>query len=146
VEKLKILIVEDNLEYIKAAEKAFQNFEMEVAETYAEAEKLVEKFKVDIAFVDMYFPKAKGLEQECMGIKFGKELQKKGIPFLIVKGNVGGQAELWGWDPIKDDSECVTWLDQLFSPKTEPKTWKDAMDYLMEEVLETTLEEFLKKK
>ena len=137
--------MEDNLDYIKAAKEAFQNFEVKVVETYKEAEETLKKIEPDIAFVDMYFPKDKGLKQECMGIEFGYELLKKNIPFLIISALSDGHSNISGPDVPYGHPDKVDWLDEIFSPKDNPKTWKDAMDYLMKEVLKTTLEKFLKK-
>lgn len=151
MKKLRILLVDDEFLNCLAFDVALHELgnellgfgvDFEIAGDLETAQKVLDEFKPHIALVDRMFPEVPGRSVSELGFKFGKKLEKRGIPYLIV--TYAGHDHLHPnlTDFYYGDEKIV----RVEGAKDDPEVWKKALKTLVEEVGEGKLKEIVETK
>ena len=86
----KVLVVEDNFVNMICAVSGLGEYkditDVECVGLYDLAMEKLDQYKPTCLLVDMNFPRTEGSGTEYLGREFGKELKRRGIPYLYVTG------------------------------------------------------------
>lgn len=147
MKKLRILLVDDELLNFLAFSLALHEqgnellgfgVDYEIAGDLETAQKVLDEFKPHIALVDRMFPEVTRGSVSEQGFKFGKKLEKRGIPYLIV--TAGGHDHHTNFTDFYYGGEKIARVEE---EKKDQEVWKKALKTLVDKVGEKKLKELV---
>ncbi len=134
---LKILVVEDMKENIRAAKSYFsklENIEVDYVTSYVEAVNALEDKTYAGVITDNYLPQIPGFDPQPHGLEIGKIATKYKVPWVVLTSSYDLHADSVVCKIACSDGDVSELIDleTIRTTKTDPAAWEKAFAVLCE--------------